>query len=87
MKITLTRSESSALNNLRGLPEDVHFMVMRMSLSLEGGVLDGDEETLEALVEFVSGELADGMVPNKHVGALTSLCVKIDPGCIDWLGM
>ncbi|MEM7675780.1 MAG: hypothetical protein AAF449_07220 [Myxococcota bacterium] len=61
-------------------------MVMAMELTPEGNVIEGEMETFESLVTFVSNELASGTVSNSNLRSLTSLCVKIDPACLDWLG-
>ena len=86
MKVTVNRSETRALNNLRGLPEDAHMMLMTMSISVDGGVLEGTAKTLQSLVEFIGELLADGMLSDPDATVLAALCEKIDPSCIDWLG-
>lgn len=85
MKVTINRSEVKALNDLRGLPEDAHMMVMCMESTEDGGVLEGSETAFEALVDFIGEELAEGLVRGdpRH---LVSLCEKIDPDCVEWLG-
>ena len=86
MRIKINRSETRALNNLRGLPDDVHMMLMTMTFADDGGVLDGTKETFDFLVEFIGELLAEEMLSDRDASVLTSLCQKIDPGCVDWLG-
>lgn len=87
MRITLNKSEYGAVNDLRGLPRDAHMLIMTGRSTDTGGVLDGSEHAFEALVSFISEELADGVVSARAARALQSLCIKIDPDCADWLGM
>ncbi|MEL6185865.1 MAG: hypothetical protein AAFU79_14675 [Myxococcota bacterium] len=82
----LSKPESRALNTLRGLPEDVHMMVMCSTIGPDGTILEGSEETLEELVEFIGEMLSEGMVSARDEAPLISLCLKIDPDCLDWLG-
>ncbi|TVQ87640.1 MAG: hypothetical protein EA397_17905 [Deltaproteobacteria bacterium] len=87
MKVTLNRREYLALDALRGLPEDAHMLIMCCTPTETGGILEGSQRAFEELVDFVSEEFSEGMLPASKVRALTSLCVKIDPECADWLGM
>ena len=88
MTITLNKSQYRALNALRGLPEEAHMLIMCSSLTpTGGGILEGPEEAFDELVEFISGELAEGMVSASASKALLSLCAALDPDCVDWLGM
>lgn len=87
MKVTLNKSECRAVNELRGLPDEAHMMIMCSSLTATGGVLTGSEQAFEELVEFISEEIAEGMLSATSTRVLASLCVKIDPDCADWLGM
>jgi hypothetical protein len=48
--------------------------------------LEGSKEAFVELVEFISEELAEGMVSRANEGVLIALCLKIDPSCADWLG-
>ena len=86
MKITLDRRETGALNSLRGMPEAVQMLVLCASRTATGGELEGTKAELEALVDFIGTELADGLVSARDEPPLVSLCEKITPGCSDWLG-
>ena len=86
MKITLDRRETSALNGLRGMPEAVQMLILCSTRTATGGELEGTRAELEALVDFIGTELADGLVSPRDEPPLVSLCEKITPGCSDWLG-
>jgi len=87
MNVTLNKAQYRALNKLRGLPDGAHMLIMCSRSTETGGVLAGSEQDFEELVEFISREMADGMLSATAARALGSLCVKIDPDCADWLGM
>lgn len=88
MTITLTKAQYRAVNDLRGLPEGAHMMVMcSRPTDKGGGILEGDEADFDELVSFIGESLADGMLSETKARPLRSLCVKIDPDCADWLGM
>lgn len=87
MQVELNKSQYRALNALRGPPEDVHMMIMCSTRTATGGRIEGSQQTLDQLVAFVNEQIAYGMVSASAARALTSLCVKIDPNCADWLGM
>ncbi len=87
MKVTTNKSQFRALNDRRGLPPRAHRLVMCSRSTSTGGVLEGTEEDFAELVEFISEELAEGMLSATAARALVSLAVKLDPDCADWLGM
>lgn len=87
MRVTLTKVQYRAINDLRGLPEGAHMMVMCSESTATGGVLEGSKEDFDELVSFVGESLADGLVAAGDVRALRSACVKIDPKCQTWLGL
>ena len=87
MKVSLDAAQYRALNDLRGLPEGTHLLVMCATSTATGGILVGDEKDFEELVSFIGGEMAEGMLSATASRALRSLCLKIDADCADWLGM
>jgi len=87
MRVTIDKREFRALNDLRGLPPDTHMLIMCARSTPSGAKLEGSEQAFDELVSFISGEIADGMVPESEIASLCSVCVRIDPGCADWLGM
>lgn len=84
--MTVTTAQSRALNELRGLPDDVFMMLMTARRTETGEVLQGTEETFAELVSFIADDLAEGMVSRRSVRPLRALCIAIDPDCADWLG-
>jgi hypothetical protein len=87
MKVSLNKSQYRALNDLRGLPEAAHMLLMCSLLTDTGGVLEGDEEAFAELVSFIGAEMAEDMLSATASRSLRTLCLKIDPGCAEWLGM
>jgi len=87
MKVTLSKTQHRAVNDLRGLPHDAHMLIMCSRYTATGGTLEGSEKAFEELVSFISEEMAEGMLSATAARALMSLCIKIDPECADWLGM
>ena len=87
MRVPLTKAQYRAVNDLRGLPDRAHMLVMCSSATPTGGVLEGSDAAFDELVSFIGEEMAEGMLSAAATRALWSLCVKIDPECADWLGM
>lgn len=87
MNLPINKSQWHALNELRGLPETAHLLVMSARSTDSGAVLDGSQSAFGELVEHIGSELEEGMFSGPIAGALHALCVKIDPECADWLGM
>lgn len=87
MRVTLSKPQYRAINDLRGLPEAAHMLVMCSRPTKTGGILEGSEEAFNELVNFISEEMAEGMLSGTECRTLGALCVKIDPDCEDWLGM
>ena len=86
MRVQLNKAQYDAVNDLRGLPEDAHMLVMCSHHTARGGVLDGSEEAFEQLLSFISEELSYG-VSARRARVLYSVAVAIDPDCADWIGM
>jgi hypothetical protein len=87
MRIDITQRERRALDKLRGLPSGAHMLLMCAHRTESGATLEGSEEAFTELIDFISEELADGMVSAASGAVLYALCVRIDPDCADWLGM
>ena len=87
VRVTVNKSQYRALNELRGLPEEAHMLIMCSRPTKTGGILEGSEEAFEELVSFISDEMAEGMLSATECRTLGALCVKVDPDCRDWLGM
>jgi hypothetical protein len=86
MKVSATKTQWLALNDLRGLPERAHMLVMCSIPSEEGGVLEGSKEAFGELIEHINEDLCEGMLTGRAATALKALCLKIDPRCAKWLG-
>lgn len=86
MKISITGKQWHALNDLRGLPEAAHMLVMCSMPTENGAVLEGDKDAFDELVAHISEDLAEGMLTGGTAKALVALCLKIDPRAGDWLG-
>ena len=87
MKVTLSKTQYWAVNDLRGLPHDAHMLLMCSHPTATGGPLEGPDQAFEELVSFIDEKMAVGMLSATATRALLSLCIKIDPECADWLGM
>ncbi len=87
MKVSLNKAQFRAVNDLRGLPEGAHLMVMTSRFTPTGGVLEGAPEDFEELIAFVGEELAEGTLNASAARALRAMCVAIDPSSADWLGL
>ena len=87
MRVAIDKREFRSLNDLRGLPTDAHMLIMCARPTPSGDTLEGSKQAFDELVSFISGEIAEGMVHETAISSLSSLCVRIDPGCADWLGM
>lgn len=74
--MTVSRAQSLALNELRGLPEKVHMMLMMGQRTEAGELLQGTEETFAELVSFIAEDLAEGMVSGRSIPPLRALCSK-----------
>ena len=87
MKVTLSTKEYRALADIRGAPEDVHYMIMCSKREKGRDVLVGDESTFEKLLSLISEEIGEGLCPSKNVSQLLGVCRKIEPSSLDWVGM
>ncbi len=87
MMVSITKTQYLALNDLRGLPEGAHMLVMCSIPSEEGAVLEGSKEAFGELIEHINEDLCEGMLTGPAAKALKSLCLRIDRRCAEWLGM
>ena len=86
MRLSLNKTQYRAVNDLRGLPDGAHMLVMCSEITATGGVLEGPDEAFRELVAFIGEDLAEGMLSATATRALWALCVKIDPHSAEWLG-
>ncbi len=82
MRVQLKPAEALALQDVRGLPEAAHLLVMCMS---SDWVLEGSRASFDLLVDAISEDLADGMHAAETSRLLADICLEIDPTRADWL--
>lgn len=83
MKIQLTRAQYSALLDIYGPPEAVHYMLMTANFADNKVFIDGTEDDFEALINIICEEICS----RKNASQLIRVCKKIDPSSLDWIGM
>ena len=80
IKIKITKAQYSALNDIRGLQQDAHYMVILAKDLPDGGyVLEGTEETFDHLVTDLYEEVEFEMQPKSKLKHLRSLICEIQP--------
>ena len=67
VKISLSKREYSTLMDIRGAPEDVHFMIYASKTEKGRNVLEGDEEIFDGLLSLISEEIGEGLCPSKNI--------------------
>ena len=87
MKVSISRSQYYALLDTYGPPEDAHYMIMTASESDGKYTLEGDEEAFDSLLSTLSEEIGEGLCTQKNARSLLAISKKIDPACLDWIGM
>jgi hypothetical protein len=79
MKIKISNAQCNALNEIRGLQQDAHYMVILAKKLGDGYVLEGSEETFDHLVADLYDEVEFAMQPKSSLKQLQSLICKIQP--------
>jgi hypothetical protein len=80
IKVEVTRQQIDALNDIRGLNQGAHFMVMTAKLKPDGGaVLSGDEQTFQDLVLDLYDEIEFEMQPISKLKHLQNLIYQLSP--------
>jgi hypothetical protein len=69
-KIEITEEQYDALNFIRGLQEDAHYMVILARKSKSGYVLEGTKKTFDGLVTDLYDEVEYKMQPAHRHGQL-----------------
>lgn len=87
MKILISEKEHNALIEIRGMPESVYSMVYSFKKEKSNYVLDGKNEDFEDLLSLISEEIGEGFCLKKNISTLLSICQKVDPESLDWIGM
>ena len=78
-KIEITKSQYDALNEIRGLHQDAHTMVMVAKRVDSGYLLEGTAETFDHLVSDLSDELHYELSPKYRLKHLRTLMNRIYP--------
>ena len=60
MKLSLTQSQYSALTDIYGPPEEVHYMLMTSDIEGNRWILEGNEDEFDALLNVIDEEIAEG---------------------------
>lgn len=76
-KVTITKTQYSLLNDIRGLQQDAHYMVILAKEAPNGYVLEGTDETFNHLIRDLYDELE--LAPKSKLRALHSLIRRIEP--------
>ena len=87
MKVNVSNAQYSALMEIYGLPENVNSMIMCCAPEAGKWTLEGDAEDFEDLLSVISEEIGKGVCSQTNARHLSSLCKKVDPSSLDWIGM
>ena len=80
MKIKITKAQYSALNDIRGLQQDAHYMVILAKEDPSGDyILEGTEKTFDGLVSDLYDEVEFEMQPKSKLKYLRQLIGEIHP--------
>jgi len=78
-KVIVTIQQYDALNNIRGLKEDAHYMVILAKKFDDGYVLEGTDKTFDNLVSDLFDEVEYEMQPKSKLKHLRQLIYEITP--------
>jgi hypothetical protein len=78
-KLLITKSQYSALNEIRGLEQSVHAMVMTARPTPKGWILEGASEAFGHLQSDLSDEIYHEMSPPSRLRHLRSLMNQLEP--------
>lgn len=79
MKLKISKAQSHALNQIRGLHERAHYMVMCAHRTPDGEFLIGTEEDFDHLLRDLYDEVEFEMQPKTALRALSQLIHILDP--------
>lgn len=74
-KVSFNKTEMAALNQLRGLPENVYYMLV----TADDNVLQGKGEDFDDLASYLSDEIYYGLSPKSRVKTLQRIYNKVAP--------
>ncbi len=78
-KLLITKAQYGALDNIRGLEESVHYMVIAAKETPNGYLLVGEPETFDHLQSDLSDEIYHQMSPPSRLKHLRSLMYRLEP--------
>ena len=79
-KLSITRAEYDALNEIRGLAEAAHYMVILAKQSSNGRfILEGSSEAFDALTSDLSDEIYHELSPKTRLRHLRKLYDRLSP--------
>ncbi len=78
-KVKITTKQCDALNNIRGLKQDAHYMVILAKQVDDGYVLEGSDKTFNDLVLDLYDEVEYRMQPESKLKHLRNLIYEISP--------
>ena len=87
MKVNIARAQYVALMEIYGPPENVHSMIMCSTPQDGKFILEGSAEDFEDLLSLIGEEIGDGICSKTNAKHLLSVCKKVDPSSLDWIGM
>ena len=79
LEVEISKAQYDALNNIRGLQQDAHYMVILARASDKGYLLAGTEETFDHLVRDLYDEVEFEMQPASRLKHIRTLICKIQP--------
>ena len=78
-RVKITEKQYDALNNIRGLKEDAHYMVILAKKTDDGYFLEGTEKTFDDLIFDLFDEVEFEMQPKSKLKHLRQLIYEISP--------
>ncbi len=79
IKLRVTGPEIDALNMVRGLKEDAHYMVILAKDDGDGAILEGTEKTFSDLLFDLYEEVEYKMQPKSRLKHIRSIIDKLEP--------
>ena len=86
MKVTVSGKQYFALLNIYGPPANVHHMIMCARGEIGFYIIEGEGEDFDELLSLISEEIGEGLCSKSDARELLSICKKVDPASLDWIG-
>ena len=87
MKINVSTTQYTALLDIYGPPENVHYLLMCSEPKDGKFVLEGEKEDFDDLLSVISQDIGSGLCSKTTARQLLGVCKKIEPSSLDWIGM